>query len=119
MRYHFDLDGPDSRLNRGLVRVREPEAPERDRGTYLAVSRSGSLRAGRATEVTAPREVVVPPDFDGALAADPQARRAFEALNYSNRQRIVLGIEGAKPAETRQQRVEKAMTDLRGGRVQP
>ena len=61
----------------------------------------------------------MPPDFDGALAADAEARRAFEALNYSNRQRIVLGIEGAKAAETRQRRVEKAITDLRGGRVQP
>jgi hypothetical protein len=68
---------------------------------------------------TAPREVVVPPDFDGALAADPEARRAFEALNYSNRQRIVLGIEGAEAAETRQRRVEKAITTCAGAGFSP
>jgi hypothetical protein len=85
---------------------------------------SAGVAAGDVVDVemkldTAPREVVVPPDFDGALAADPEARHAFEVLNYSNRQRIVLGIEGAKAAETRQRRVEKAIADLRGGRVQP
>ncbi len=62
---------------------------------------------------TAPREVAVPRDFEAMLAAHPAARSAFEALNYSNRKRIVLGIEGAKAAETRQRRIDKAISDLR------
>lgn len=48
----------------------------------------------------------------------PRRGPPFEALNYSNQKRIVLGIEGAKAAETRQRRIEKAITDLREGRVQ-
>ena len=62
---------------------------------------------------TQPREVVVPADFEQALAADPEARRAFEALSYSNRRQHVLSIEGAKTVETRQRRVDKAIAKLR------
>lgn len=67
---------------------------------------------------TEPREVVLPPDFLAALRTDEAAGRGFDALNYSNRKRIVLGIEGAKTVETRQRRIEKAITDLREGRDQ-
>ena len=62
---------------------------------------------------TEPREVSVPPDFAKALARDPAAKRAFDALSYSNRQRHVLSIEGAKTDETRQRRIQKAITALR------
>jgi hypothetical protein len=62
---------------------------------------------------TQPREVSVPADFEQALQADPEARRVFEALSYSNRRQHVLSIEGAKTVETRQRRVLKAITKLR------
>ena len=63
---------------------------------------------------TAPREVTVPDDLAAALEAQPGARARFDALSFSNRQRHVLAVEGAKAAETRARRVEKvvaAMTD--------
>jgi hypothetical protein len=64
---------------------------------------------------TAPREVTVPPDFAAALAADGDARAAFDALSFSRRQALVVGIEGAKTAETRERRIAKAVAALRAG----
>ena len=66
---------------------------------------------------TEPREVTVPPDFMEALDRDADARRFFDGLSYSNKQRVVLSIEGAKTAETRLRRIAKAMSDLREGRI--
>ena len=62
---------------------------------------------------TEPREVTVPPDFAKALARDTVARRRFDALSYSHKQRHVLAIEGAKTPETRQRRIAKAIEMLR------
>lgn len=62
---------------------------------------------------TAPREVVVPPDFAAALGAEPTAQAAFAALSYSNKRRHVLDIDGAKSAETRQRRITKVIDTLR------
>ncbi len=79
------------------------------------------VAAGDEVEVeieldTAPREVTVPADFAEALDRDKAARTYFDGLSYSNRLRIVLGIEGAKAAETRQRRIVKAVEMLRQGR---
>jgi hypothetical protein len=60
----------------------------------------------------APREVEVPDDLAQALAASPAAQRAFEALSYSNRRRLVLAVQAAKTVETRQRRIAKTVADL-------
>jgi hypothetical protein len=65
---------------------------------------------------TAPREVAVPSDVAEALAQDADAERFFAGLSYSNKRRIVLSIEEAKSPETRQRRIDKAITDVRAGR---
>jgi hypothetical protein len=65
---------------------------------------------------TAPREVSVPADFATALDAEPEARRTFESLSYSNKSWHVLQIEGAKTDETRQRRITKSVATLREGR---
>ncbi|MBA3826231.1 MAG: DUF1905 domain-containing protein [Ktedonobacterales bacterium] len=64
---------------------------------------------------TEPRAVAVPPDFAAALDHDDQAKRIFAGLAYSHQLRHVLAIEGAKTAETRQRRIEKALSMLREG----
>jgi hypothetical protein len=64
-----------------------------------------------------PREVSVPQDFAEALDRDAEARRFFEGLSYSNKQRYVLPIEQAKAAETRRRRIAKAVSELREGRT--
>jgi hypothetical protein len=66
---------------------------------------------------TEPREVVVPPDFAAALKRHSDAKRVFDGLSYSKKQRFVLPIDDAKTAETRQRRIDKAITALREGRT--
>jgi hypothetical protein len=65
---------------------------------------------------TAPREVTVPTDFANALDAEPDARRTFDALSYSNKSWHVGQIEGAKTEETRQRRIAKSVEILGEGR---
>lgn len=86
-----------------------------------AENRAGAgVAAGDEVDVaveldTEPRVVTVPPDFAQALDRQPDARRAFDALSYSNQRRHVLSIEGAKTDETRQRRIGKAVDALRQG----
>jgi len=61
----------------------------------------------------APREVELPVELAAALDADPSAKAAFEALSFSNRNRIALSVDTAKSPETRARRVVKALDDLR------
>lgn len=79
------------------------------------------VAAGDEVEVevtldTAPREVEVPDDLAAALDAEPDARRTFDALSYSNRRWHVDSINGAKADETRRRRIEKSIAALREGR---
>jgi hypothetical protein len=81
------------------------------------VRAAAGVKAGDEVEVeilldSAPREVVVPADFQAALDANPQAKSAFERLSYSNKRQHTLAIEGAKSDDTRQRRIEKAIATL-------
>ncbi len=88
-----------------------------------AEHRAGAgVAAGDAIEVgievdTEVRRVAVPDDLQAALAVEPAANGYFGKLSNSNKSRIVLSVEGAKTAETRQRRIEKAIDALREGRV--
>jgi hypothetical protein len=62
------------------------------------------------------REVTVPPDLAKALKTEPDAKRTFEGLSFSNKQWHVLSIEGAKTAETRQRRIARSVSTPREGR---
>ncbi|HEX2357176.1 MAG TPA: YdeI/OmpD-associated family protein [Micromonosporaceae bacterium] len=66
---------------------------------------------------TEPREIEVPVDLANALDRDAEARRVFDGLSYSRKQRLVLPIEAAKTAETRQRRVARAIETLRAGKA--
>jgi Domain of unknown function (DUF1905)/Bacteriocin-protection, YdeI or OmpD-Associated len=63
---------------------------------------------------TAPREVEVPRELTDAMAREPEVRKRWEALSYSNKRRHTLAIDGAKTPETRARRVAKALAELRG-----
>ena len=65
---------------------------------------------------TDPREVTVPADLAAALEGEPDARRFFDGLSFSQKQWYVLPIEQAKKPDTRRQRVTKAVGLLREGR---
>jgi hypothetical protein len=90
-------------------------------GVSAKVREAAGVAGGDQVDVdveldTEPREVTVPPDLAEALSRDAEAKRAFEALSYSRKQFFVLPIEDAKTPETRQRRIEKAVTTLRDGR---
>ena len=81
---------------------------------------ASGLEAGDAVTVdlrldTEVREVAVPQDLVEALSAAPAAQAAFEALSYSRKRWFVLGVEGAKTAETREKRIRSAVAELSGG----
>ncbi len=83
---------------------------------------AASVAAGDEVEVdleldSEPREVTVPPDLADALDRQPEARRFFDGLSYSNRRRIVASVEEARTAETRLRRINKAVDTLREGRT--
>jgi hypothetical protein len=96
-------------------------------GTYMvglsAENRAGTgAKGGDEVDVdieldTAPREVVVPPDFAAALDAEPAARATFDRLSYSNKSWHTLQLAAAKTDETRQRRIAKSVEALRDGRV--
>jgi hypothetical protein len=84
-----------------------------------AENRAGAdVAAGDEVEVeveldTDPREVTVPRDLSDALDRHPDARKRFDELSYSGRQGLVLPIETARTPETRQRRIDKAISVLR------
>ena len=88
--------------------------------TVSAQSRDGAgSAAGDEVEVDgdlddAPREVSGPADMTAALAQAAGARAAFDQLSYSNQRRWVTSVEDARTAETRQRRIDKLVSELRG-----
>src|SRR5579863_3669349 len=86
-----------------------------------AVRKETGLKGGDPIHVTltladAPREVDVPADFAAALSADPDAGAFFAALSNSLQRYHVDNITEAKTAETRQRRIEKAISLFRAGK---
>jgi len=65
---------------------------------------------------TEPREVTVPADLAGALAADARASATFGALSYTHRKEWVRWVEDAKKPETRETRLVKTVESLREGK---
>lgn len=68
------------------------------------------------TVMDSPREVSVPGDFASALAADDQATVFFGRLSNSLQRYHIDNINGAKSADTRQRRIEKAVALFRAGK---
>ena len=61
----------------------------------------------------AERTVEIPDALAAALASDPAASAAFDALSYSRRKEIARSVGEAKQEATRERRVAKAIADLR------
>ena len=58
---------------------------------------------------TEPRVVTVPEDFQSALEDNPEAQENFDRFSYTHKKEYVEWIEGAKKAETRANRIQKAI----------
>lgn len=105
-----------------------------DRSARLRVARMGGenciglsraaraelgVEIGDAVEVTiapdtAERTVDVPPALAAALAAEPAAQAAFDALSYTRRKEHARSVAEAKKEDTKERRVEKILAELRG-----
>ena len=86
------------------------------------VREKAGVAAGDEVDVTveldnAPRELVLPEDFDTALNANPKARAFFDGLSYSNRRRFTLQVDDAKTPETRARRIEKFVAQRAEGKA--
>jgi Bacteriocin-protection, YdeI or OmpD-Associated/Domain of unknown function (DUF1905) len=86
-----------------------------------AVRKATGLAGGDPIRVTltvagAPREVNVPEDFAAALAADEQAAAFFGKLSNSLQRYHIDNVTGAKSADTRQRRIDKAIALFRDGK---
>ncbi len=82
-----------------------------------AIREQAGVKGGESLEVRLelddqPREVALPADFEKLLNKHPEAKKFFESLSYTNKQRHVLPIGQAKTDETRQRRINKAISDL-------
>jgi bacteriocin resistance YdeI/OmpD-like protein/uncharacterized protein DUF1905 len=66
-----------------------------------------------------PREVDVPEDLAAAFDQDRDAKQAFDALSFTHRKEYAAWVAEARKPETRQRRVEKAITMLREGTKHP
>ena len=64
---------------------------------------------------TEARTVTLPSDFATSLNRHAKARKYFDGLSYSKQKVYVQGIEGAKTADTRERRIEKAVAALKAG----
>jgi hypothetical protein len=65
------------------------------------------------------RELTVPADFAKALKGNAVAKKRFDGLSHSKKQSFVSGIEGAKTQETRERRIQKAISELSKSGSQP
>jgi hypothetical protein len=82
------------------------------------VREKAGIKSGDLIEVeldTLPREVALPEDFKMALEENPTAKKNFEMLSNSNKKRFILPIEQAKTVETKNRRIEKAISELKQG----
>lgn len=79
-----------------------------------AVRKDSGVAAGERGEVrlmvdASPRSVDIPADFATALAAAPVAAALFQTLSNSLQRYHVDNVNGAKTADTRQRRIDKAV----------
>jgi uncharacterized protein YdeI (YjbR/CyaY-like superfamily) len=74
-----------------------------------------AAKAGMKVE-TKPQEYPVPAELQAKFRADPQFKRAFEALTPGRRRGYLYHFAGAKQSATRTARIEKAMPAIFAGR---
>jgi hypothetical protein len=91
-------------------------------GLNRDVRQGARVEVGDEVEVTieldtAPRDVEVPEALAAALAADSQAKAAFEGMAFTHRKEYARWVAEAKQEETRRRRVQQALEMLRAGKT--
>ena len=70
-----------------------------------------------AAAYAGPAGIVVPPDLDAALAAEPAAQAMFEILTSQNRYAVIRRVESLKRADSRVRRIEQYVAMLALGQT--
>ena len=88
-------------------------------GRAKAARTALGVEIGQTVEVTlsvdaTPREVAVPQELAAALAADPEAQKAYDALAYSHRKEHASWVAEAKQQDTRDRRAAQAVEKILG-----
>lgn len=60
-----------------------------------------------------PKAATVPPDFQAALDANPEAREFFDALDRANRYAVLFRIQTVKKAQTRARKIQEFIRMLK------
>jgi len=90
-------------------------------GIGKGILEAAQTAPGKTVEVRlafddAPRTIEVPADLEAVLAGTPHEKSKFDALSYSHKKEYVDWITSAKKPETRQSRIQKAVTMLAAGK---
>ncbi|MFJ7068168.1 YdeI family protein [Streptomyces sp. NPDC101115] len=100
------------------VNVRQVEvliAAGRMREPGLAEVRAAQADGRWAAAYPSQKDATVPDDLAAALAAEPRAAAAFEALGRTDRYLIILSLWQARTPKTRSARIERAVARLAAG----
>jgi uncharacterized protein YdeI (YjbR/CyaY-like superfamily) len=104
---------PRSRWSQVNVRkVEELTAAGRMRPSGLAEVEAAKADGRWDAAYESQRDATVPPDLAAALAANPRAAAAFEALGKTDQYAVILDIVTARTAETRSAHIRKAIAAL-------
>ncbi|HRW17580.1 MAG TPA: YdeI/OmpD-associated family protein [Dermatophilaceae bacterium] len=110
------IDGRTARLRvavmGGVIVVGLSKAARADLGVQI-----GDQVTVVLTLDEAPREVPVPVELEQALASDPAAGAAYQALAFTHRREFAEWVGTAVKPETRARRAEQAVAMLREGRT--
>lgn len=132
---HGWIDGQKGRLDEEYWLQRFTPRRARSRWSKINCARAGALieqgrmRPAGLAEVerakqdgrweaayAGQREIETPPDLLRALAADPRAQAAFDALKGSERYSVLYHVHDAKRPETRARRIAQYVEKLAAGR---
>jgi uncharacterized protein YdeI (YjbR/CyaY-like superfamily) len=88
-------------------------------GMSLANREAAGVAAGQVLDLdvvldTAPRTVDVPDDLAAALDREPSAREAWAGWSFTQQKEAARLLTEAKKPETRERRLEKVLSELRG-----
>jgi bifunctional DNA-binding transcriptional regulator/antitoxin component of YhaV-PrlF toxin-antitoxin module len=104
------------------VPLKSSTFPYAGEGLWLGIHKATREKAGaefgdeleiEITRDDSPRELVLAPELEAALAAEPALRERFESLSFTRRREMSDPIAEAKKPKTRAARLEKTLDALR------
>lgn len=104
-----------SKINRGIVErlINEKKMAPSGLAEVKAAKKDGRWEAA----YDSPATIKVPKDFETLLKRNPAAKKAFSVLDKTNRYSILVRLQMAKRAATREKRMAEYIELLKNGKV--